>query len=109
MHYQFYFNPENQCDVYDDMYVHVCMTTRINSKTCTITKNRMYPVEGPVLKASVAPFTRDISCVCSLSSYAVDAGRCKHCSPSNGADDEEPDQCWSSGRSEQSRVHSPKT
>jgi hypothetical protein len=30
------------------------------------------------------------------------------CSSSNGADDEEPDQRWSSGRSEQSQVRSPK-
>jgi hypothetical protein len=49
----------------------------------------MYPAEGPMLKASMAPFTRDISCVCSMESYKVDAGRCTQCSHSNGADDEE--------------------
>jgi hypothetical protein len=37
-----------------------------NNETCTNTKNRMYPAEGPMVKASVAPFTPDISCVCSI-------------------------------------------
>jgi hypothetical protein len=37
-----------------------------SSHKCTITKNRMYPTEGPMLKASVAPFTRDILYVCSM-------------------------------------------
>jgi hypothetical protein len=54
-------------------------------------------------------FTREISCVCSMQSYAVDAYRCKQCSPSNCTNDEEPNQRWSSGQSEQSRVHFPKT
>ena len=44
-----------------------------------------------MLNASVAPFTRDISCVCLMQSHELDVGRCTQCAPSNGVDDKEPE------------------
>jgi hypothetical protein len=38
------------------MYVDVCTTIHIRNETCTNTKNRKYPAEGPMFKASVATF-----------------------------------------------------
>ena len=37
-----------------------------------------------MFKASMALFTRDIPCVCSMQPYKVNAGRCTPCSPLNG-------------------------
>ena len=47
----------------------------------TNSKIEIYPVEGPMLKAPVAPFPLMVSC--SKSWTTVDAGRCTQCRPSN--------------------------
>jgi len=43
----------------------------------------LYPMEGPMLKAPVAPRTLVDIVHCSMSWTTVDAGRCSQCSPSN--------------------------
>ena len=50
-----------------------------------LTKSRigLYPVEGPMLKAPVAPFALVAIVRCLKSRTTVDAGRCLQCRPSN--------------------------
>ena len=43
------------------------------------------PVEGPMLRASEAPFALVDIVRCSKSWTTVDAGRCSQCSPTNGS------------------------
>ena len=57
-------------------------TVRIQNTV--ITEIRLYPAEGPMLRASETPFALDIV-RCSKSRTTVDAGRCSQCSPTNGS------------------------
>ena len=64
----------------DDMLI---VTVRIQN--IVITEIRMYPVEGPIPRASEAPFALVDIVRCSKSRTTVDAGRCSQCSPTNGS------------------------
>ena len=57
-------------------------TVRIQNTV--IIEIRLYPAEGPMPRASEAPFALDIV-RCSKSRTTVDAGRCSQCSPTNGS------------------------
>jgi len=54
----------------------------VSTQSTVITELRIYPVDGPMPRASEAPFAPDIVC-CSKSWTTVDAGRCSQCSPTN--------------------------
>ena len=57
----------------------------VKAQSTVITEIRLYPAEGPMPRASEAPFALvDIVC-CSKSWTTVDAGRCSQCSPTNGS------------------------
>jgi hypothetical protein len=49
----------------------------------TNSRIRLYPVEGPMLKAPMAPFTLVIIVRCLTLRTTIDAGRCTQCRPSN--------------------------
>ena len=57
-------------------------TVRIQNTV--IREIRLYPAEGPMPRASEAPFALDIV-RCSKSRTTVDAGRCSQCSSTNGS------------------------
>ena len=57
-------------------------TVRIQNTVTT--EIRLYPAEGPMPRASEAPFTLDDIVRCSKSRTIVDTGRCSQCSPTNG-------------------------
>ena len=61
----------------------------VRTQNAAITKIRMYPAEGPMPRASEAPFTLVYIVRCSKSWTAVDAGRCSQCSPTNGHQEED--------------------
>ena len=60
----------------------------ISTQSTIIRKLRVYPAEGPMPRASEAPFALDIV-RCSKSWTTVDAGRCSQCSPTNGHQEED--------------------
>ena len=60
----------------------------ISTQSTIIRKLRVYPAEGPMPRASEAPFAPDIV-RCSKSWTTVDAGRCSQCSPTNGHQEED--------------------
>ena len=55
----------------------------VSSQSTVITEIRVYPAEGPMPRASEAPFAPDIV-RCSKSWTTVDVGMCSQCSPTNG-------------------------
>ena len=60
------------------------LVNTVKTQSTEITEIRLYPVEGPMPRASEAPFALDIV-RCSKSRITVDAGRCSQCSPTNGS------------------------
>ena len=58
-------------------------TVRIQNTV--IREIRLYPAEGPMPRASEAPFALVDIVRCSKSRTTVDAGRCSQCSPTNGS------------------------
>ena len=58
-------------------------TVRIQNTV--ITEIRLYPAEGPMPRASEAPFALVDIVRCSKSRTTVDAVRCSQCSPTNGS------------------------
>ena len=57
----------------------------VKAQSTVITEIRMYPAEGPMSRASEAPFALVDIVRCSKSWTTVDAGRCSQCSPTNGS------------------------
>ena len=57
----------------------------IKTQSKVITEMRLYPAEGPISRASEAPFAIVDIVRCSKSRTTVDAGRCSQCSPTNGS------------------------
>ena len=64
----------------DDILVNI-----VKKQSTEITEIRLYPVEGPMPRASEAPFTLVDIVRCSKSWTTVDAGQCSQCSPTNGS------------------------
>jgi len=64
----------------DDILVNTVKTQSIE-----ITEIRLYPAEGPMLRASEAPFALVDIVRCSKSRTTVGVGRCSQCSPTNGS------------------------
>ena len=64
-------------------YRHDLQIDTVRTQSTVITEIRLYPAEGPMPRASEAPFTPDIVHY-SKSWTTVDAGRCSQCSPTNG-------------------------
>ena len=60
----------------------------VSTQSTVIREFRVYPAEGPMPRASEAPFVPDIV-RCSKSWTTVDAGRCSQCSPTNGHQEED--------------------
>ena len=60
----------------------------VSTQSTVIREFRVYPAEGPMPRASEAPFAPDIV-RCSKSCTTVDAGRCSQCSPTNGHREED--------------------
>ena len=60
----------------------------VSMQSMVIRELRVYPAEGPMPRASEAPFAPDIV-RCSKSWTTVDAGRCSQCSPTNGHQEED--------------------
>jgi hypothetical protein len=60
----------------------------ISMQSTVIRELRVYPAEGPMPRASEAPFAPDIV-RCSKSWTTVDVGRCSPCSPMNGHREED--------------------
>ena len=60
----------------------------ISMQSTVIREFRVYPAEGPMPRASEAPFAQDIV-RCSKSWTTVDAGRCSQCSPTNSHQEED--------------------
>ena len=56
----------------------------VRTQSTVITELRMYPVEGPMPRASEAPFALVDIVRCSKSWTAVYVGRYSQCSPTNG-------------------------
>ena len=56
----------------------------VSTQSTVITEIRVYPAEGPMPRASEAPFALVGIVRCSKSWTTVDAGRCSQCSPTNG-------------------------
>ena len=79
--------------------IYMCMCILLtNATTCrddiqintvkastVITEIRMYPAEGPMPRASEAPFALVDIVHCSKSWTTVDVGRCSQCSPTKGS------------------------
>ena len=57
----------------------------IKTQSKVITEMRLYPAEGPISRASEAPFALVDIVRCSKSWTTVDAERCSQCSPTNGS------------------------
>ena len=55
----------------------------IKAQITVIRKIRLYPAEGPIPRASEAPFALVDIVHCSKSRTTVGAGRCSQCSPTN--------------------------
>ena len=60
----------------------------VRTQSAVITELKLYPAEGPMPRASEAPFAPDIV-RCLKSWTTVDAGRCSQCSPTNGHPEED--------------------
>ena len=56
----------------------------VRTQSVVITEIRLYLAEGPMLRASEAPFALVDIVRCSKSRTTVGAGRCSQCSPTNG-------------------------
>ena len=61
------------------------LVNTIKTQSTEITEIRLYPAEGPMPRASEAPFALVDIVRCSKSRTIVDAGRCSQCSPTNGS------------------------
>jgi len=57
----------------------------VKTKSTVITEIRLYPAEGPMPRASEAPFALVDIVRCSKSRTTIGAGRCSQCSPTNGS------------------------
>ena len=57
----------------------------VRTQRAVIIEIRLYPAEGPMPRASEAPFALVDIVRCSKSWITVDAGRCSQCSPTNGS------------------------
>ena len=57
----------------------------VRTQIAVITEIRLYPAEGPMPRASEAPFALVDIVRCSKSWTTVDAGRCSQYSPMNGS------------------------
>ena len=57
----------------------------VKAQSTVITEIRLYPAEGPMPRASEAPFALVDIVRCLKSWTTVDAGRCSQCSPTNGS------------------------
>ena len=53
----------------------------VRIQNTVITEIRLYPAEGPMLRASEAPFALVNIVRCSKSRTTIDASRCSQCSP----------------------------
>ena len=60
----------------------------VSTQSMVITELRVYLAEGPMPRASDAPFAPDIV-HCSKSWTTIDVGRCSQCSPTNGHQEED--------------------
>ena len=63
----------------------VILVNTIKTQSTEITEIRLYPAEGPMPRASEAPFALVDIVRCSKSRTTVDVGRCSQCSPTNGS------------------------
>ena len=61
----------------------------VSTQSTVITELRLYPAEGPMPRASEAPFALDDIVRCSKSWTIVDTGRCSQCGPTNGHPEED--------------------
>ena len=61
----------------------------VKAQSTVITEIRLYPAEGPMPRASEAPFALDDIVRCSKSWTIVDTGRCSQCGPTNGHPEED--------------------
>ena len=57
----------------------------VKAQITVIREIRLYSAEGPMPRASEAPFALVDIVRCSKSRTTVDAGRCSQCSPTNGS------------------------
>ena len=64
------------------------LVNTVKTQSTEITEIRLYPAEGPMPRASEAPFAQDIV-RCLKSWTTVDAGRCSQYSPTNGHQEED--------------------
>ena len=65
--------------------IHDIQMDTAKAQSTVITEIRLYPAEGPMPRASEAPFALVDIVRCSKSWTIVDAGRCSQCSPTNGS------------------------
>ena len=61
------------------------LVNTVKTQSTEITEIRLYPAEGPMPRASEAPFALVDIVRCSKSRTTVDVGRCSQCSPTNGS------------------------
>ena len=76
----------------------------VRTQSAVIIELRLYLAEGPMPRASEAPFAPDIV-RCSKSWTTVDAGRCLQCSPMNGHQEEDGFRDRSPGRRRRTSSH----
>ena len=66
-------------------YRHDIQMDTVRTQRAVIIEIRLYPAEGPMPRASEAPFALVDIVRCSKSWTTVDVGRCSQCSPTNGS------------------------
>ena len=69
--------------------IHDIQIDTVRTQSAVITEIRLYPAEGPMLRASEAPFALVDIVRCLKSWTTVDAGRCSQYSPMNGHQEED--------------------
>ena len=69
--------------------IHDIQMDTVKAQNTVIIEIKVYPAEGPMSRASEAPFALVDIMRCSKSWTTVDAGRCLQCSPTNGHQEED--------------------
>ena len=69
--------------------IHGIQMDTVKAQNTVIIEIKLYPAEGPMPRASEAPFTLVNIVRCAKSCTAIDGGRCSQCSPTNGHQEED--------------------